>query len=270
LAGKLEVVRRLLTEHSLIIKSASVVTLFGIGCIASTIARAEEVKIYSAAAVRSAVARVSDRFSTNGDHADFIFGTAGSSFDKVARGAPFDLVIVPPPQLAELSKRGLIVDGIGGPLGIVRLGLAVRSGSTGPSLTDVSAFKAALLAAPSIGVADPAAGATTGIYLSKLFTKLGILDSIKNRLRHFPDGNAAMEAVARGEVAIAAGQISEIRPVAGVDLVGPLPEAIQLKTTYSVGLASNPIAPQAAHKLLEALTSAQTKAEFLASGFDIP
>jgi molybdate transport system substrate-binding protein len=245
-------------------------TLFGIGCLASTIARTDEVKIYSAAAVRSAVAGVRDRFSMNGDHADFVFGTAGSSFDKIVRGTAFDLVIVPTPQLAELAKRGFIADGIGGPLGSVRLGLAVRSGNRGPDLSDVAAFKAALIRAPSIGLADPATGATTGIYLSKLFAELGIIESIKDKLKLLPDGNAAMEAVARGEVAIAVGQISEIRPVAGVDLVGPLPEAIQLRTTYSVGLARTPVAPRAANNLLEALTSAQTQAEFLASGFDLP
>jgi molybdate transport system substrate-binding protein len=146
----------------------------------------------------------------------------------------------------------------------------VKQGNDKPGLATPGDFKAALLAAPSIGLADPATGATTGIYFAKLLGDLGIADVLKPKIKLYPDGNGAMEALARGDVAIAAGQVSEITPVPGVELVGPLPDAIQLKTVYAVGMSAKSPSPEAAAALLSAMFSPESKAALKASGFDVP
>ncbi|MCW6512211.1 substrate-binding domain-containing protein [Lichenifustis flavocetrariae] len=79
----------------------------------------------------------------------------------------------------------------------------------------------------------------------------------------------AMEAVARHEVALGLGQISEAAPVKGL-LLAPLPDAAQLKTTYSGALAAHSTHPEAARRLLDTQPSGPVQAAFKANGFDIP
>ena len=229
-----------------------------------------ELVVPSAAAVRAGLASLPERFAATGNQVKFVFGTAGGTRDRVTSGQPFDLAIAPPAQIADLTKRGFLIEGKGGPLGSTRLGVAVKHGGDKPVLATTEDFKAALALAPSIGLADPSTGATTGVYFAKLLGDLGMADSLKAKIKIYPDGNGAMEALAKGEVALAAGQISEILPVAGVDLAAPLPDAIQLRTTYSVGMSAKSANPEAAAQLLEAMTSAETRAALKASGFETP
>ncbi|SRR5258708_7277915 len=233
--------------------------------------KAADLVVLSAAALRSTMADVPGSFEkTTGNHVRFAFGTAGAIRDKVVAGEPVDLVIVPPLQLQELTKQGLVVDGSRADLGIVRLGAAVRSGAKRPAIATAAEFKQALLDATSVALADPASGATTGIYFAKLLQQMGIADALKDKLKLYPDGTNAMEAVARGEAAIAAGQMSEIMPVKGIDIVGALPEELQLKTIYAAGLAAKSAAPEAARALLRLLVSNEMAPVFTANGFDRP
>jgi molybdate transport system substrate-binding protein len=87
------------------------------------------------------------------------------------------------------------------------------------------------------------------------------------KLRLFPEGQTAMQAVAAGEIALALGQISEATSVAGIDVV-PLPEPVQLKTTYVGALASKSAHALEAQRLLEVLAAPQTQAALRANGFE--
>jgi len=227
--------------------------------------------VSSAAAVSAGLASLPDRFfASTGHHLKFVFGTAGGTANRIISGEPFDLAIAPALQIADLTKRGFLIEGKGGPLGATKLGVAVKQGGSKPSLATPNDFKAALVAASSIGLADPSTGATTGIYFAKLLGDLGIAGIVRPKIKLYPDGNGAMVALAKGEVAIAAGQVSEIMPVPGVDLVGMLPEPIQLTTVYAVGLSAQSANPEAAIQLLVAMSSPETKAALKASGFDVP
>ncbi len=198
------------------------------------------------------------------------FGTAGGVKDRVAGGRPVDLVVLPPARLDELVGLSLVSPEGRVPLGTVRLGAAVRAGAPRPAIATEADVRAALLAAPSIGLADPASGATTGIYFAKLIGDLGLAETLKPRIRLYTDGTAAVEALARGEVALAAGQISEIRPVVGADLVGPLPEAMQLRTVYAAGVSTHAARPEAARAVIAFLRSIRMAPAFSAAGFDPP
>lgn len=126
----------------------------------------------------------------------------------------------------------------------------------------------ALLAAPSVGIADPAKGATTGIYLTKLFGTMVIADEIKPKLKLFADGQQPMEAVAKGEVAMAMWQISEAVTVAGLEPLMSLPDDIQLKSIYMAGLAKHTTHPAEAAQLIELMLAPEAQASFKANGFD--
>ncbi len=232
-------------------------------------AQAADIVVLSAAAMKTAVSDLPKRYEAEtGDHVSFIFGTAGFIRDKAVAGEPFDLVIVPPAPLGDLVKRQLVVDGSMQKLGLVRLGAAVRTGTPHPPIETEAAFKATLLAAPSIGMADPATGATSGIYLAKLLEQLGIMEQVRGRLKFYPEGQVAMEAAAHGEVAFGLGQISEILPVAGVDMLGPIPEPLQLRTIYAAGLAAHSHAPEAAQRLMRFLAGPDATSAFKAQGFE--
>jgi molybdate transport system substrate-binding protein len=118
--------------------------------------------VLSAAATKTAVAGVPALVeATSGDHVRFVFGTAGAIRDLATAGDPFDVIIAPPPVLADLIANGLVVAGSRKPLGIVRLGAAFSKPGPRPAIDTPEALKSALLEARSVGMADPAKGATS-------------------------------------------------------------------------------------------------------------
>jgi molybdate transport system substrate-binding protein len=230
---------------------------------------AADLVVFSAAALKGAFEKLPEQyFAASGEHVRLIYGTAGQVHDRVVSGEAFDLVIGPPTPLANLVERHLVQEGSEKDLARVRLGMAVKTGTAAPSIGDDQAFAHVLLDAPSIGMANPATGATSGIYLAKLIDRLGIGDRVDAKIKYYAEGQTAMEAMARGEVSVGLGQISEIKPVHGVTLVGPIPEDLQLKTTYAVGIGTNSGSPEMAKKLLSYLTGPAVQASLKANGFD--
>jgi molybdate transport system substrate-binding protein len=119
-----------------------------------------------------------------------------------------------------------------------------------------------------VGIADPDRGATTGIYLSKLFANLGLVDEMKSKLKVYAEGQDAMEAVARHEVEIAMGQFSEASSVAALEPLVPLPEAAQLKTIYVAAMGQHAPHPLATQRLMDLLVSPTVQQSFRKNGFE--
>jgi molybdate transport system substrate-binding protein len=237
---------------------------------AACAAHADPLVVLSAAAVKTSVAQVPELFaSLSEDRVQFQFGTAGAMRDKAMQGEPFDVVIVPPAAMAELVTRNLVQVASQQALGTVRLGAAVAQGAAPVDLADVMALKRVLSQAKSVGIADPARGATTGLYLAKLFVQLGLADEMKPKLKVYPEGQNAMEAVAAHEVEMAMGQFSEASHVAGLEPLVPLPEAAQLKTTYVAAIGQQAPHPLAARRLLDLLASPPVQHSFSLNGFDV-
>jgi molybdate transport system substrate-binding protein len=143
----------------------------------------------------------------------------------------------------------------------------VRDGAPRPDISTSDALKQALLAAKSITYVDPAQGATSGIHFADVLQKLGIADAVKSKTTLVPGGYPA-ELVAKGEVEMVVHQISEIVPVRGVTLLGPLPKDVQKVTTYSAGIAKKSASPEAARAFVAFLTSPTVKAKLAAAGLD--
>src|SRR6516162_6775306 len=132
-----------------------------------------------------------------------------------------------------------------------------------PDIGSVAAFKQALLAAKSVAYIDPAAGGSSGIYVAGLLDKLGIAGEVKPKAKLIPGGGVAAH-IAKGEAELGIHQISEILPVKGVTLVGPLPADIQNYTVYAAGIGAQAKESEAAKALLKAL-SGPAAAEVLKS-----
>lgn len=225
---------------------------------------AETVTVMSAGAFRAVVEAVSPgHMAATGDRVVIINDTAGGLARRIAAGEAFDLAVITPGAINDLAAKGKVV-GPAIPLARVGIGVAVRTGTALPDISTEAAFKASLLAVRRIAMIDPAAGGSSGIYLMGLFERMGIADQVKGKLV-LQGGGYVAEQVAQGKADIALHQVSEILPVSGVTLVGPLPATIQNETIYAAGVATGAPRP-AAERLLTRLRAADMAAVLAGKG----
>ena len=169
-------------------------------------------------------------------------------------------------MMEELQKQnklaaGSLVNVVGTPVAV-----AARAGAPKPDIATVEAFKSTLLAAKSIVYADPAKGGVSGIVFARALERLGIADQMKAKTILVPGAQAA-EVVAKGEAELGVAQGSEIVPVAGAQLVGPLPGELASTTVFAAAIGADSKAPAAAKALIEFLTGPQAAPKFKAKGF---
>ncbi len=184
------------------------------------------------------------------------FGAVGAMREKLVTGEQADLVILTQALVAELERSGQIAVGTATPIGLVRTGVAVRSGGTAPAIGDAGGLRAALQAADGIYFPDPLL-ATAGIHFAKVMKTLGIDTDANPRLLTFPNGATAMKALAASPLSnpIGCTQVTEILNTPGVDLVGMLPREFELATIYTAGITTQARYPQEARRLAEMLVS---------------
>ena len=230
-------------------------------------AGAAELHVFSAGAAKSAVQPLVESFEKSSGHKVTVnFGTMGLIQEELAKGERADVLIVASEVADELQKRNVITGESRKALAKVGVGVAVNEKVASlPDISTPEAFKQALLNAKSIVYIDPAKG-TSGKHLVTVFDKLGITAQVNAKAR-LGDGGYIVEPVGKGEVELGLHQISEILPVKGVKLVGPLPEALQKWTTYTAALTPSSASPAAARELIAYLAGAQAKPVYLAKGF---
>ena len=183
---------------------------------------------------------------------------------RLDRGESIDVVIMAAPALDGLIQHAKVRSGSRRDLVRSLIGMAVKTGSPKPDITTVDALKRTLLAAKSIAYSDSA----SGVYLStELFPKLGVAEKIRGKARKI-EADPVGEAVARGEVELGFQQISELRPVKGIDIVGPLPPGAQRVTIFAAGIPVSSKQPEAAKALIQWLASPAAYAAIRNSGLE--
>ncbi|MGH6663500.1 MAG: molybdate ABC transporter substrate-binding protein, partial [Pseudolabrys sp.] len=187
-------------------------------------ANAAEVKVLTAGAFKQVVlALVPNYERQTGNHVTVDNDTTGGLKKRIEGGEAFDIVVVTPAVVDELIASGKVAAGSRVNLASVGVGVVVKAGAPKPDIGTVEKFKQALLKARSVAYIDPASGGSSGIYIDKLLQKLGIADQIRPKAK-LKKGGLVAELVANGEAELGLHQISEIVPVKGVTLVGPLPK----------------------------------------------
>ena len=166
-----------------------------------------------------------------------------------------------------LAKSNHVVTDSRRDLARTAVGVAVREGAPKPDISTVAAFKRAVLEAKSIVYLDPATGATSGMHVAAVLQQLGLADAIKDKVVLWKGGYAA-EAVASGKADLCLHQISEILPVKGVTLVGPMPAEINKVTVYTSSLLTGAPTPDAGRALLAYLARPEFRPKFAAAGLD--
>ena len=179
--------------------------------------------------------------------------TAGGIIRRIESGTPFDLVVLTSQAVGDLVTEGKLVSDSSTNLAKVGIGVAVRSGAPHPGFGNPEAFKQMLLKAKSIAYIDPKAGGSSGIYISGLIERMGLTRQLK-RKTVLVNGGLVADKVASGEAEIGLQQISELMAVEGVEMIGPLPKAIQSYTEYGAGVGVKAAEPAAAKALLAVFT----------------
>jgi molybdate transport system substrate-binding protein len=170
---------------------------------------------------------------------------------RLGRGEAIDVVIMAGPALDDLTRQDKIRSGSRVDLVQSKIGMAVKAGAPKPDISTLDALKRTLLAAKSIAYSDSA----SGVYLStELFPKLGIADQIKSKCRKI-EADPVGGVVASGEVEIGFQQISELRPVKGIDIVGELPPGAQRVIVFAAAIPTTSKHPEAAKALIQWLAS---------------
>jgi molybdate transport system substrate-binding protein len=183
---------------------------------------------------------------------------------RLERGEPADVLIMVSYALADLVKKGTVVAGSQVDLTKSPIGIAVKSGAPKPDISSAEAVKRALLAAKTVAYSDSASGS----YVSTdMFEKLGVADAMKDKTRKIP-ATPVGEVVARGEAELGFQQISELKPVQGIDIVGPLPNELQKITVFSAGIATVSKEPQGGCALIKFLASPAARDAIITSGME--
>lgn len=198
---------------------------------------AAELKILTAGAMRQVVVALAPQFEQQGHKLIVENGTVGALQKRIEGGEAFDIVVVTPRVIDDLTAKGKVATGSKVALARVGIGVMVKDGAPRPDVGNVEAFKRALLAAKTVAYIDPAGGGSSGIYLDALFGKLGIAEEIRPKAK-LKKGGYVADLIVSGEAELGIHQISEIVPAKGVTLVGPLPVEIQNFTVYAAGLSA--------------------------------
>jgi len=225
--------------------------------------------ILSAGAAQSVVTQTAAAFrAATGIECTSSFGAVGAQKAQLLGGASADVVVLTAAIIDELIASGHVAAGTRRDLGPVGGGVAVRTGTPWPDVSLPERLAANLCAASAIYIPDPAT-ATAGMQFVRMCERLGIVDAVRPRLRTFPNGFAAMTAMARSGAPMEIGvtQVTEIRYVEGVDLVAPLPASLQNLTVYSLGIAAKAANPEAARDFAGRLTDPDAQAMLKAAGF---
>jgi len=232
-------------------------------------ASAADLKLLTAGAFKPVAVEIVAEFEKRtGNKVTIDNDTAGGLSKRVAAGEYFDVVIMPPLVLGPFLGNKL-VESSAKSLARAGIGVAVKEGAAKPDISSVDAFKKALLAARTIGYVDPASGGSSGIYLAKLFDKMGIADQLKPKTVLVKGGLVA-EKVASGEAEIGMQQASELMAVPGAVFVGPIPLDVQNYTIYSGAVSAASRDRAAADALMLALADPKNLPILKKKGLDEP
>ena len=172
--------------------------------------------------------------------------------NRIERGEPVDVVFMVGDALGDLVNAGKVVPASRVDIANSKIAMAVRSGEAKPDISTLEGLKRALLGAKSIAYSESA----SGVYMERtLLPRLGIWEQVKDKSRMVRDEPVG-QAVARGEAQIGFQQLSELKPVPGIDIVGMLPEEAQKVTVFSAGIATSARQPDAGRQLIDFLSSA--------------
>ena len=233
---------------------------------ASTMAHADQISVLSGGAAKSFIEPLAASFP--GHPVKLEFQPMGRLTKSLADGYPADMVVVTAEVLEQLRNEPKLDVSRSKPIARVGIGVAIHENARVPDISTVDAFKRTLLAAKSVVYIDPKVG-TSGKHVAQILQRLGIADQVNAKAK-LGSGGTITEPVGCGEIELGIHQISEILPVKGVKLAGPLPAALQKYTVYVAVPVAHSAKQQVVSDFVKHLTSAPARERLAQAGYTEP
>lgn len=217
-------------------------------------AQSAELKVISAIGIHSTMEALRAQFELVTGHRLTI---VLESLKRVQGGETADVIIFPRQSIDHLVKDGKASAASVTDIARSSMGVAVRKGAPKPEISATDSFKRAMLAAKSINIPDPVRGGVAAPHIIKVFERLGIAEEMKTKLVYakIPGAAGVAHEVAIGEAEIALGQLQELVSVAGIEIVGPFPNDLQLTTVFSAAIMESATNIDVAKALISFLRS---------------
>ena len=239
---------------------------FGLAVVAVGPAPGAELKIFGSRVTKMVVDDIGPQFEqATGNKLSIGYSLNAAIRKRILEGETADVIILSRPVMDDLQKQDKLAPGSIVNVAGTAVAVAVRAGAPKPDISSADALKRSLLEAKSVVYADPAKGGASGVAFAKVIDRLGIAEQLKSKTILVPGAQAA-DVVAKGEAEIGVGQASEIVPVAGAQLVGPLPGELASVTKFTAGIGAGSKAPGAAKTLIQFLTGPTAAPVFTSKG----
>jgi len=234
----------------------------------ASVSHAAEVRVLSAGAVEPGLhAFAQQQKRDTGHELKIQFNTAPQIAKRLEAGEAYDILIAPPPVIDRAAAEGKVLADTRVPVGRVGVGVIVRRGQPAPNIATVDALKQAVLGTASVVYNT----ASTGLYLDRLFAKMGVLEQLKAKSTRYPDGASVMEYVIKGkgdEIGFGATTEIKLYEPKGLSMVGALPAEVQNYTNYEAVLMSGAAAADAAREVLRHFATSAGKAAVVSGGVE--
>ena len=226
---------------------------------------ADTIRLLSTLALMGAVRNLAGKYETlTGTRIDADFAPTLGLLDRLQKGETADVLILTQDGLAGLAATGSVVAESCIDLARSLVGLAVRAGVARPDIATEEALRATLLGARSVAYSRLGA---SGIFFAQLIAGMGIASEVNARASIVPQGFTA-ERLLSGEADLAVQQISELKQVAGTDIVGPIPLHLQDPAVFSAGRLSASTRPEQSDRLPKFLASKEVAPALRDSGLE--
>jgi molybdate transport system substrate-binding protein len=222
------------------------------------------VRVFSTLALKGAVGSLAGRYeAAGGARIDADFAPTLGLLERLRGGEGADVVILTKEALDDLASKGRVVAETCVDLARSFVGIAVKAGAGHPDIATEAALRAALLGGR---VAYSRIGAS-GIFFAELIERMGIASEVNARARIIPSGFTA-ERLLADEADLAVQQLSELKQVAGVEVVGPIPRQLQTPAVFSAGRLASSRQPVPSDALLKYLASPEVAPVLRDSGLE--
>ena len=234
-----------------------------------SIAEAADLHVLSPHAMKPALNDLIPQFErSTGNRVNVSYATTSNLVNEIENGKRADVAILPPEQIERLEDNDKIVEDSSTPVAKLEIGVIVRKGAAKPDIRTVRALKQTLMAARSIASGDPGIS-ESGAYFANLIERLRIADAIRPKIKSFPSGTAAIDAVANADADIGVGMVS-VADQCCTEVVGEFPAQAKKSKSYAIGILTSSDQTQAAKALASFISSRNSSTILKSKGFEAP
>src|SRR5690242_4553676 len=232
--------------------------------LAAASVHAAEIRVLASNGVKAALEELAPAFErATGNRLVISFGLASALKRQIEAGEAFDLAVLNDAGIDDLAKQGRVDAGSRAPIARSGVGIGIRKGGARPDVSTPEALKRALLSSKSIAWAKEG---QSGIYFAGLLGRMGIADEMKPKIVPASTGAEVGKLLASGRVELGVILVNELMAAPGVEVLGPLPGALQKYTAFHAAVASGSKHAPDAKALIEFLTAPSARAVFKAKG----